>query len=126
MPTVFVMGVSGQCKLLKTNVTCLNRRGILLKSGPMLGAENYCKSMSDNVLYYNLLNSGYQRPSPKCHVFLKTRHGKKFLDIRRRGKKKVTVDNTTIHSFPNITGHVLYFNRNNKAIVRTGKQAQFM
>lgn len=52
-------------------------------------------------------------------------HGKKFLDIGRRGKE-VIVDNTTIHSFPNITGHVLCFKSNNKAIVRTGKQAQFM
>lgn len=40
--------------------------------------------------------------------------------------KKVAVDNTTIHSFPSIRGHILYFNLNNKAIVCTGKQAQFM
>lgn len=44
----------------------------------------------------------------------------------REAWRKVTVDNTTIHSFPNIAGHVLYFNLNNKAIVCTGKQAQFM
>lgn len=60
------------------------------------------------------------------HVFIKTEvHGKKFLDIGRHGKQ-ATVDNTTIHSFPNITGHILYFKSKNKAIVGIGKQAQFM
>lgn len=46
--------------------------------------------------------------------------GKKFLDIGRRGKK-ATVDNTTIHSFPNTTGHVLYFKSNNKGHCSHGK-----